>query len=66
MNPHIQTPENLIPANITYIPRLYKMQCHKMYLEHETPETGVPAPQAQQAAPYTQTPSPMHQGTPMP
>ncbi|MDR6551664.1 LysM domain-containing protein [Paenibacillus qinlingensis] len=57
MNPHIQQPDSLTPGNITYIPRLYKMHCHKMYLEHEVPEgASVPMYTAPHMAPS------MHQG----
>ncbi|MNI22846.1 hypothetical protein D3C73_764100 [compost metagenome] len=67
MNPHIQNPETLAPGSITYIPRLYKMNCHKMYLEHGAAENEANSPmnQAQKPTPYADPSYPMYQGQQM-
>lgn len=56
MNPHIQNPNVLTAGIIVYIPRMDKMFCHKMYLEHEM------SGPSQQTMPYTGATYPMSSG----
>ncbi|WP_207953016.1 LysM peptidoglycan-binding domain-containing protein [Paenibacillus agricola] len=56
MNPHIQNPKALEPGSITYIPRMDKMYCHRMYIEQEGQEHqgATPSPQHSHHSHYPQ------------
>jgi hypothetical protein len=45
MNPHLQNPNALVSGTVTYIPRLDKMYCHKMYMEQDATANNAVPPQ---------------------